>query len=157
MANKRLDLTTGKPIKQILLFSLPLVMGSLFQQMYSFVDTIMVGRLISSQALAAVGSVSSLNFLVIGFVGGTCSGFSIPLAKSIGAKDTEAFQKYLWNGCCLILAAAMTLLTNLLIYPLLHLINTPADILENSARYIRILFCGILVRHFMGKRLAGKL
>ena len=145
MVKQRLDLTTGKPIKQILLFSLPLVMGSLFQQMYSFVDTIMVGRLISSQALAAVGSVSSLNFLVIGFVGGTCSGFAIPLAKSIGAKDTEAFQKYLWNGCwiCLILAAAMTLLTNLLIYPLLHLINTPADILENSARYIRILFCGI--------------
>ena len=147
MAKKRLDLTTGKPIKQILLFSLPLVMGSLFQQLYSFVDTIMVGRLISSDALAAVGSVSSLNFLVIGFVGGTCSGFAIPLAKSIGAKNTEDFQKYLWNGVwiCLILASVMTLLTNLLIYPLLHLINTPADILENSARYIRILFCGIPV------------
>ena len=145
MANKRLDLTTGKPIKQILLFSLPLVMGSLFQQMYSFVDTIMVGRLISSEALAAVGSVSSLNFLVIGFVGGTCSGFAIPLAKSIGAKNTEEFQKYLWNGCwiCLCLAALMTVLTNLLIYPLLHLINTPEDILTDSARYIRILFCGI--------------
>ena len=147
MAKNRLDLTTGKPIKQILLFSLPLVMGSLFQQMYSFVDTIMVGRLISSDALAAVGSVSSLNFLVIGFVGGTCSGFAIPLAKSIGAKNTEDFQKYLWNGCwiSLILAAFMTILTNLLVYPLLHLINTPADILENSARYIRVLFCGIPV------------
>ena len=80
MLGKRLDLTTGKPIRQILLFSLPLVLGSLFQRMYSFVDTIMVGRLISSDALAAVGSVSSLNFLVIGFVGGSCSGFAIPLA-----------------------------------------------------------------------------
>ena len=132
-------------MKQILLFSLPLVMGSLFQQLYSFVDTIMVGRLISSEALAAVGSVSSLNFLILGFVVGTGSGFAIPLAKSIGAKNTEDFQKYLWNGCwlSLILAAVMTLLTNLLIYPLLHLINTPADILEDSARYIRILFCGI--------------
>ena len=58
MANKRLDLTTGKPTKQILLFSLPLVLGSLFQQLYSFVDTIMVGRLISSEALAAVAPVS---------------------------------------------------------------------------------------------------
>ena len=95
MAKKSLDLTCGNPMKQILLFSLPLVVGSLFQQMYSFVDTIMVGRLISSEALAAVGSVSSLNFLVIGFVGGTCSGFAIPLAKSIGAKNTEEFQKYL--------------------------------------------------------------
>ena len=147
MARSRLDLTTGKPIKQILLFSLPLVMGSLFQQMYSFVDTIMVGRLISSDALAAVGSVYSLNFLGIGFVGGTCSGFAIPLAKSIGAKNTVDFQKYLWNGCwiSLLLAALMTVLTNLLIYPLLYLINTPPDILENSARYIRILFCGIPV------------
>ena len=147
MANKRLDLTTGKPTKQILLFSLPLVLGSLFQQLYSFVDTIMVGRLISSEALAAVGSVSSLNFLVIGFVGGTCSGFAIPLAKSIGAKNTPDFQKYLWNGCwiCLILAAVMTVLTNLLTYPLLHLINTPADILLDAARYIRILFWGIPV------------
>ena len=63
-----MDLTQGKPIRQLLLFSLPLVMGTLFQQMYSFVDTIMVGRLISRDALAAVGSVSSLNFLVIGFV-----------------------------------------------------------------------------------------
>lgn len=92
---------TGKPIKQILLFSLPLVMGSLFQQMYSFVDTIMVGRLIGSQALAAVGSVSSLNFLVIGF----------------------------WGIC----------------------IATPL------AWFLAMVYCGILVRHFMGKRLAGKL
>ena len=145
MKTQRLDLTAGKPITQILLFSLPLVVGSLFQQLYSFVDTIMVGRLIGSQALAAVGSVSSLNFLVIGFVGGTCSGFAIPLAKSIGAKNTEEFQKFLWNGCwiSIILAAVMTALTNALTYPLLQLINTPADILENSARYIRILFCGI--------------
>ena len=147
MVKNRMDLTTGKPMTQILLLSLPLVVGSLFQQMYSFVDTIMVGRLISSDALAAVGSVSSLNFLVIGFVGGACSGFSIPLAKSIGAKNTEDFQKYLWNGVwlSLILAAVMTLLTNALVYPLLHLINTPADILENSAKYIRVLFCGIPV------------
>ncbi len=147
MMGKRLDLTTGKPIRQILLFSLPLVLGSLFQQMYSFVDTIMVGRLIGSDALAAVGSVSSLNFLVIGFVGGSCSGFAIPLAKAIGAKNTEEFQKFLWNGCwiCAILAAVMTALTNLLTYPLLHLINTPADILDSSACYIRVLFWGIPV------------
>lgn len=147
MASKRLDLTTGKPIRQILLFSLPLVLGSLFQQLYSFVDTIMVGRLISNDALAAVGSVSSLNFLVIGFVGGSCSGFAIPLAKSIGSRNTEDFQKYLWNGCwiCMILAGIMTILTQTFTYPLLHLIHTPADILNNAARYIRILFWGIPV------------
>lgn len=145
--NRRMDLTTGKPIKQILFFSLPLVLGSLFQQMYSFVDTIMVGRLISNDALAAVGSVSSLNFLVIGFVGGSCAGFSIPLAKAIGGKDMEDFQKYLWNGCriCILLALVMTALTNGLTHWLLRLINTPVDIFDNAARYIRILFCGIPV------------
>lgn len=143
--NVRLDLTVGNPMKQILLFSLPLVLGSLFQQLYSFVDTIMVGRLIGNEALAAVGSVSSLNFLVIGFVGGTCSGFSIPLAKSIGAKNREEFQKYLWNGVwiSMILAVIMVFLTNGLRGSLLRLINTPADIFENADAYIRILFCGI--------------
>lgn len=147
MAKRSLDLTVGNPMKQILLFSIPLVLGSLFQQMYSFVDTIMVGRLISSEALAAVGSVSSLNFLVIGFVGGTCSGFAIPLAKAIGGKNMEEFRKYLWNGCWIsvILAGVMTVLTNLLTDPLLRLINTPPDILNDSARYIRILVCGIPV------------
>ena len=142
---KRLDLTTGKPIKQILMFSLPLVLGSLFQQLYSFVDTIMVGRLISNDALAAVGSVSSLNFLIIGFIGGTCSGFCIPLAKSIGAKEPEEFRRYLWNGCwiCIALSLVMVLLTNALLETMLRLMNTPADIIENSASYIRVLFCGI--------------
>ena len=144
---RRMDLTTGAPMKQILLFSLPLVLGSLFQQLYSFVDTIMVGRLISNDALAAVGSVSSLNFLVVGFVGGTCNGFTIPLAKAIGAKDEREFGRYLWNGFCLcgILAAVMVLLTNGLLEQLLHLMNTPEGIFQDSARYIRILFCGIPV------------
>ena len=146
-SGRRMDLTTGAPMKQILLFSLPLVLGSLFQQLYSFVDTIMVGRLISNDALAAVGSVSSLNFLVVGFVGGTCNGFTIPLAKAIGAKDEREFGRYLWNGFCLcgILASVMVLLTNGLLEQLLHLMNTPEGIFQDSARYIRILFCGIPV------------
>ena len=70
-----MDLTQGRPIKEILIFSLPLVMGTLFQQRYSFVDTVMVGRLIGEDALAAVGTTYSLSFLTIGFVQGTCVGF----------------------------------------------------------------------------------
>lgn len=70
-----MDLTQGRPIKEILIFSLPLVMGTLFQQLYSFVDTVMVGRLIGEDALAAVGTTYSLSFLTIGFVQGTCVGF----------------------------------------------------------------------------------
>lgn len=70
-----MDLTQGRPIKEILIFSLPLVMGTLFQQLYSFVDTVMVGRLIGEDALAEVGTTYSLSFLTIGFVQGTCVGF----------------------------------------------------------------------------------
>lgn len=146
-SSKRLDLTVGRPVGQILRFSLPLVIGSLFQQMYSFVDTIMVGRLIGGDALAAVGSVSSLGFLIIGFTGGTCSGFSIPLAKAMGAKDKNEFQTYLWNGCwiCLVLSLVMTLVTTSLQTPLLRMMNTPADIFATAATYIRIIFLGIPV------------
>lgn len=101
--NNAMDLTTGRPIKQILLFSLPLVVGTLFQQLYSFVDTVMVGRLISEDALAAVGTTYSLNFLTLGFVQGACVGFGIPLAQSIGAKNpSDAHSSYgkCRNGCC---------------------------------------------------------
>lgn len=140
-----MDLTQGRPIKQIFLFSLPLVMGTLFQQLYSFVDTVMVGRLISEDALAAVGTTYPLYFLTLGFVQGACVGFGIPLAQSIGAKDQDGFKRYFWNGVwlCVILGAVMTIATFLLAEPLLRLINTPEDILADAARYIRVIFLGI--------------
>ncbi len=140
-----MDLTTGSPIKQILLFSLPLVLGTLFQQLYSFVDTIMVGRLIGSDALAAVGATYSLNFLILGFVQGACVGFGIPLAQAIGAKDKEEFKRYFWNGSylCVIIGILFTIGTFLMTEPLLALIKTPVDIFENATIYIKIIFLGI--------------
>lgn len=141
-STNRIDLTTGSPIKQILRFSLPLVMGSFFQQMYSFVDTIMVGRLIGNDALAAVGSVSALNLVVLGFTNGTCAGFGIPLAKAIGAKDAPEFKRYLWNGIwiSLLLSVIMAVLTSCFVEPMLRLIMIPADIYDRSLTYIRIIF-----------------
>lgn len=140
-----MDLTAGRPIKQILLFSLPLVMGTLFQQLYSFVDTVMVGRLISDAALAAVGTTYSLNFLTLGFVQGACVGFGIPLAQAMGAREPDQFRRYFWNGCwlCVILGAVMTLATFLLAEPLLRLINTPEEIFADAAVYIKVIFLGI--------------
>ncbi|MDD6320569.1 MAG: MATE family efflux transporter [Oscillospiraceae bacterium] len=140
-----MDLTQGRPIRQILLFSLPLVAGTLFQQLYSFVDTAMVGRLIGENALAAVGTTYSLNFVVLGFVQGACVGFGIPLAQSMGAKDAEAFKRYFWNGIwlCTILSAVMTAGTFVLADPLLRLIQTPAEILGDATRYIQVIFLGI--------------
>ena len=143
--NGTMDLTQGRPIKQILLFSLPLVLGTLFQQLYSFVDTIMVGRLIGQDALAAVGATYSLSFLIIGFVQGSCVGFGIPLAKAFGAKDPKEFQRFYWNGwwICIVTAIVLVIATALLTNPLLRMINTPEDIFSDASAYTGIIVLGI--------------
>ena len=87
------DLTVGRPLTQILKFALPLVLGTLFQQLYSFVDTVIVGRCLGTDALGAVGTTYSLNFLILGFVLGSCTGFGIPVAQSFGARDSEDMHK----------------------------------------------------------------
>ena len=145
MSHNTMDLTQGPPLRQLLVFSLPLVAGTLFQQLYSFVDTVMVGRLLGEQALAAVGATYSLHFLTLGFVQGACVGFGIPLAQAMGAKDPKEFKRYFWNGVWLgaLLGAVMTVLTFVFARPLLHLIQTPEEILPQAATYIRIIFLGI--------------
>lgn len=140
-----MDLTQGRPMKQILVFSFPLVLGTLFQQLYSFVDTIMVGRLIGQEALAAVGATYSLCFLILGFVQGACVGFGIPLAKAFGAKEKKEFQRFYWNGCwiCIITAVVLVVGTTLFTNPLLRLMNTPEDIFSDASAYIGLIFLGI--------------
>ena len=140
-----MDLTVGRPIRQIFLFSLPLVAGTLFQQLYAFVDTVMVGRLISNDALGAVGATSAMSYMILGFVLGSCVGFSIPLAKAVGARNMKEFQRYFFNGCwlCLGLSALVTALTVSLTPALLRLIHTPAELFQNARTYITIVFLGI--------------
>ena len=139
------DLTVGRPLTRILQFALPLVLGTLFQQLYSFVDTVIVGRCISTDALGAVGTTYSLNFMIVGFVLATCNGFGIPVAESFGAKDRENLHKYLFNGAvlCVVMSLVFAVGTTLVAAPLLQLIHTPAELLENAVRYIRIIFLGI--------------
>lgn len=139
------DLTVGRPLTRILQFALPLVLGTLFQQLYSFVDTVIVGRCISTDALGAVGTTYSLNFMIVGFVLATCNGFGIPVAESFGAKDRENLHKYLFNGAvlCVVMSLVFAVVTTLVAAPLLQLIHTPAELLENAVRYIRIIFLGI--------------
>lgn len=143
--NGTMDLTTGRPISRILFFSLPLVLGTLFQQLYSFADTVMVGRFIGQNALASVGATSSLSFLILGFVQGACVGFGIPLAKAFGAKDRKEFQRFYWNGLwiCIVTAVILVFATILLTDPLLMLIQTPDDIFADASSYISIIFFGI--------------
>ena len=81
------DLTVGRPLKVIFDFAVPVFFGYLFQQFYNLVDTIIVGQFLGVSALAAVGSTGSLNFMIIGFCMGLCSGFAIPVAQKFGAKD----------------------------------------------------------------------
>lgn len=139
------DLTVGKPLFQILRFALPLVLGTLFQQLYSFADTVIVGRCLGTDALGSVGTTYSLNFLILGFVQGACVGFGIPAAETFGAKDKDGLQKYLLNGAllCLVLSVVFTVLTTLMAGPLLRLIHTPEQLYADAVLYIRIIFLGI--------------
>lgn len=139
------DLTVGKPLFQILRFALPLVLGTLFQQLYSFADTVIVGRCLGTDALGAVGTTYSLNFLILGFVQGACVGFGIPAAETFGAKDKDGLQKYLLNGAllCLVLSVVFTVLTTLMAGPLLRLIHTPEELYADAVLYIRLIFLGI--------------
>ncbi|MGM9537865.1 MAG: MATE family efflux transporter [Candidatus Onthomonas sp.] len=139
------DLTVGSPIVQILLFSLPLVLGTLFQQLYSFADTVIVGRCIGKEALGAVGATYSLSFLTLGFVQGFCVGLGIPLSQSFGAKEPKKLHRYLWTGCWLCLAVSLILAIGMTsgADPLLRLMNTPAEMQGQAATYIQIIFLGI--------------
>ena len=139
------DLTVGKPLFQILRFALPLVLGTLFQQLYSFADTVIVGRCLGTDALGAVGTTYSLNFLILGVVQGACVGFGIPVAETFGAKDKGGLRKYLFNGAllCVVLSVVFTISTTLMAGPLLQLIHTPEELYADAVLYIRILFLGI--------------
>lgn len=139
------DMTKGSPMKLILGFSIPLLFGFLFQQFYNLVDTIIVGRFLGVDDLAAVGATGSVNFLIIGFCMGVCSGFSIPVSHKFGAGDYVGMRKVVANCMWLSIAFAvvMTVFTTLLCRNILVLMKTPENILEGSYTYIWIIFLGI--------------
>ena len=126
-------------------FSIPLVFGNLFQQMYNMVDTIIVGKYLGLSALTSVGATSSLTFLIIGFCMGTCSGMGVPVAKFFGAKDYSTMRKYVMNAAYLsvMIAAVLTVATCLLCGPVLTWMQTPADIYQGAYDYLFIIFLGI--------------
>ena len=139
------DLTGGHPLRVILLFSFPLVLGNLFQQFYALADTIIVGRFCGVSALASVGATSSVNYLILGFVIGACNGFAIPIAQLFGARDLPGLRKHTANAAwlCIIGGVVLTVVTVALTRPLLTLLQTPADILDGTATYIGWIFAGI--------------
>lgn len=144
------DMTEGNSVKQILLFTLPLFIGNLFQQFYNMADTVIVGRTLGKGALAAVGSTGSLNFLIIGFVLGAASGFCIPIAQFFGAKDYKNLRRAVANMIYLAAAisALLTLLTMLFTRDILKLLDTPSDIFDEAYLYIIVIFAGMSATMF---------
>lgn len=139
------EMTDGSPMKLILGFSVPLLFGFLFQQFYNLVDTVIVGRFLGVDNLAAVGATGSINFLVIGFCMGVCNGFSIPVSHKFGAGDYVGVRKYVANCVWLgiVFSIVMTVMTTLLCRQILVLMRTPEDIIEGAYKYIWIIFLGI--------------
>lgn len=139
------DMTKGEPFKLILWFSIPLLLGNIFQQLYSMVDTIIVGKVIGTQALAAVGTTGPLNFLVLGFASGITSGFAVLVAQKFGAGNEWDMRKAVASAITLtaLFTLALTLMSVLGTKALLKMINTPDDIFEDAYKYIVVIFGGI--------------
>lgn len=138
-------MTEGNPLSLILSFSIPVFLGYLFQQFYNITDTIIVGKCLGVNSLAAVGSTGAANFLVIGFVNGLCSGFAIPIAQRFGAKDFARMRVFVANTVflCVIFALLLSVSSVLFCKPLMLLMQTPPDIVDQAVLYIRIIFAGI--------------
>lgn len=140
-----LDMTKGSPTKLIARFIIPIIIGNLFQQLYSMADTIIVGHFVGVDALAAVGATGSISFLIIGFTQGLTTGFTVLTSQRFGAGDKEGMKQSIGSAYILsaILAVFMTLLSCSQMDRLLHIMNTPTDIYEMTKSYIMIICMGL--------------
>lgn len=143
--NSTKDMTAGSPLKLILGFSIPLLFGMLFQQFYSMVDTIIVGKFLGVKSLAAVGSTGSINFMIIGFCMGVCNGFAIPVAQRFGADDPKGLRKFAANSAWLSIVFSLIMTVFVCVYceKILIWMKTPSDIIDGAYSYIFVIFLGI--------------
>ena len=141
------NMTEGNPLKIILLFSVPVLLGNLFQQFYNMVDTIIVGQYLGEEALAAVGSTGCLMFLVLGFANGIAQGFGVMISHSYGAKDYKLLKHYVALSLLLTVAISVILTTITVSGSRLLLLwmNTPENIFELANNYIQVIFAGIIL------------
>ena len=139
------DLTVGAPLKVIIKFWVPMLLTCVLQQLYSAVDTMIVGQFLGKQALAAVGATGSVSFVIVGFCNGLCLGFVIPVAQQFGAGDYSKMRRYIANGVWTLLgfATGVSVAVCMLCTQILLLIRTPENILSLSYQYIFIIFLGI--------------
>lgn len=142
-----LDMTEGKPLRLILLFSIPILFGNIFQQFYNVMDTAIVGNVLGDDALAAVGATGPFFGLVMGLASGASNGFSMILARYYGAKDSEGLKRalYITYVLSVIIGIVLTVLAIFSIEPLLAMLGTPDSIMEDAVSYLRIAFAGLLI------------
>ena len=140
------DLTKGHPGKLIILFALPLFVGSVFQLFYNLVDTRIIGETLGTEALAAVGATSTMNNLIIGFLIGLTNGFAILTARDFGAKDEEGMRKNIAGTVLLgsIIAILLTVISVTFLPQILRLLNMPEELMAQGISYIRIILLGMI-------------
>ena len=138
-------MTKGNPLKLMLQFALPLLIGNLLQQTYNIIDAAIVGQILGAKALASVGASSSVQFLVLGFCMGCCTGFGVPVAKYFGAEKLDTMRNYVFNGGVLTagIGVVVTVLCAVLCPQILHLLSVPEDIFAGAYQYLLIIFLGI--------------
>ena len=139
------DLTKGSPAKLILLFTVPLLIGNVFQQFYNMIDMIIVGQTLGKNALAAVGATGSLTFLIIGFAQGLTAGLSIIMAQRFGAQDFRGVKKSFAVAIIIsfTVTAILTVLSLVFLRPLLLLMQTPPDIIQQAQEFISVILGGM--------------
>ena len=140
------DMTAGNPARIILNFTIPIFIGNLFQQFYSMADTVIVGKFVGTKALAAVGSVGTIMFLILGFLQGLTAGFTVLTAQRFGAGDMKGMRKTVGTAAVLsgISVVVMTAGSMLFMKPLLTFMHTPEDIFQDAYTYIMIICAGII-------------
>lgn len=144
------NLTKGNPTKLILLFTIPLLIGNIFQQFYNIADTFIVGRTIGVNALAAVGCTGSIMFLILGFAQGLTSGLSIITAQKFGAEDKQGVKESYVAGIAIsmIVTIVLTTVSTIFTRPILVLMNTPPEIIDDAYRFVFVIFLGIIAAMF---------
>lgn len=150
MAERIKNMTQGAPMRLILFFALPLMAGNVFQQLYTVVDTAVVGKFIGIDALSALGAAEWTIWLYYGAVQGIAQGFSILMAQYFGAKDQDQLNRAIGASLSLSLVsvAAFLVLSQLTAAPLLHLLNTPAAIFSDALLYLRMMLGGLPIVMF---------
>ncbi len=139
------DFTSGSPMKTIFMFAIPMLLGNLFQQLYSTVDSIIVGNYEGASALAAVSASGSVQFLLVAIAFGFTAGMSVVISQVYGARDYKKMKTVFSTGFIFIvcLSICLAIIGNIITKPVLHLLDTPENIMPNSAVYLSIMFSGM--------------